>query len=189
MRVLALLALVSPCTGMQAVARVRTAPCARSNLHSYTMLSLRPTLLLAALEAGTSQAQRLALCANAAAGGVNAIAYVSPLRGAVIKALYGAEAGQFFSPVSGAFMYLGGMHAAVAMQCVAALLGLRSAAETLKLMLAIHAVQATIGLWRALKTASAGKLATPTVDTWLGAGCGPAIGALLLGSASLAALR
>ena len=177
MRLLALLALVSSCTAMRVTVPVRTAtsPCtARSNLHSYTMLGLTP---------------RLALCANAAACGINAIAYVSPLRNTVIKELFGAEAGDLFSPTSGAFMYLGGMHAAVAMQCVAALLGLRSAAETLKLMLAIHAVQATIGVWRALKTAAAGKLATPTVDAWLGAGLGPATGALLLGSASLAGLR
>ena len=177
MRLLALLALVSSCTAMRVTVPVRTAtsPCtARSNLHSYTMLGLTP---------------RLALCANAAACGINAIAYVSPLRNAVIKELFGAEGGDVFSPASGAFMYLGGMHAAVAMQCVAALLGLRSAAETLKLMLAIHAVQATIGVWRALKTAAAGKLATPTVDAWLGAGLGPATGALLLGSASLAGLR
>ena len=86
-------------------------------------------------------------------------------------------------------MYLGGLHAAVGIQCIAALMGLRSASETLKLMVGLHAIQCALGLFRAVKTTMAGRLATPTVDAFLGAGGGPATGAALLGTASLIALR
>ena len=78
---------------------------------------------------------------------------------------------------------------ALATACIAALLGMRHAAETLALMVVVHGIQGAIGLWRAFKTASAGKLATPTLDALIGAGGGPAIGALLLGLGSLAAIR
>ena len=61
--------------------------------------------------------------------------------------------------------------------------------ETLQLMVTLHAFQAAIGLWRALQTAAAKRLATPTLDALLGAGGGPALGALGLGLCSLVALR
>jgi hypothetical protein len=78
--------------------------------------------------------------------------------------------------------------AAVAAQCILALVGRRSAVDTLGLMILLHAFQCAIGTWRALKTRAAGKLATPTIDALLGAGLGPAIGALVLGLVSLVAI-
>ena len=149
--------------------------------------SARPAVLVAAVGA-TTRWQHTALIVNAVAETLNGVTYISPLRNAVAKSLFGIEKTDLFSPIAGAFMYLGGLHAAVAVQCVAAVLGLRSAIETLKLMIALHAFQAAIGLFRAIKTTTAGKLATPTVDAFLGAGGGPATGALLLGLVSLSAI-
>ena len=87
-------------------------------------------------------------------------------------------------------MFLGGLHAAIALQCIAALLGGRSATETLALMVGVHAFQFLIGLWRTLANKAAFKAAgTPfTLDAALGAGGGPALGALTLGLGSLATI-
>ena len=151
-------------------------------------MTARPLLLAAVAASGASNAQSVALAANAASSTLNGIFYISPLRNGVIKTLFGIANQDIFSPVSGALMYLGGLHAAVGLQCIAALMGLRSATETLKLMLGLHAIQCALGLFRAIKTTTAGKLATPTVDAFLGAGGGPATGAAILGIASLVGL-
>ena len=127
------------------------------------------------------------LVANAAVETLNGIFYISPLRNTVIKSLFGVAQADIYSPISGAFMFLGGLHAAVAIQCWAALMGLRSARETLLLMVGLHTIQGALGVFRALKTTLDGKLATPTIDAFLGAGGGPAIGAFVLGALSWAA--
>lgn len=116
----------------------------------------------------------------------NGVFYLSPLRNGVIKDLFGIEHADFFSPVSGAFLYLGGMHAALALQCIGALIGKRSARDTLALMLAVHAIQASIGIWRMLASRAASKAS----GLWelLGAGGGPATAATLMGAFSWAAL-
>lgn len=146
-----------------------------------------PLLVATAIGAAATKAQTAALAANAAVETLNGIFYISPLRNNVIKSLFGVPEQDFYSPISGAFMFLGGLHAAVATQCWAALLGRRSVRETLLLMVSLHAFQGALGLFRAIKTARAGKLATPTVDAFLGAGGGPAIGAFVFGAASLVA--
>ena len=137
---------------------------------------------------GMSSIAHVALVANAAAETLNGVVYLSPLRNGVITSLFGIAAQDVFAPVSGALMYLGGLHAAVALQCIAALAGMRSVRETLALMVAVHSWQCAIGVWRALKTRAAGRLASPTVDALFGAGLGPATGALLLGLGSLAGI-
>ena len=129
------------------------------------------------------------IIANAAVETLNGVLYISPLRNAVTKALFGVPEQDFYSPTSGALMFLGGMHAAVGIQCWRAVFGCCSVKETLKLMVTLHAMQAVIGIVRAVKATLAGKLATPTVDAFMGAGGGPAIGALTFGALSLAALR
>ena len=148
----------------------------------------RPLMLAAVAATSVTKAQSVALAANAVVETLNGIFYISPLRSGIIKALFGIENQDIFSPVSGALMYLGGLHAAVGIQCIFALLGLRSATETLKLMVGLHAIQCALGLFRAIKTTMAGKLATPTLDAFLGAGGGPATGAAILGTASLVGL-
>eukprot|EP00966_Prymnesium_polylepis_P077599 1797825-Prymnesium_polylepis.1 len=87
-------------------------------------------------------------------------------------------------------MFLGALHAAVSLQCIGALLGVRNVVDTLALMVAVHAGQFLIGVWRMLANRAAFKAAgtTPTIDVLLGAGGGPAIGALGVGLGSLAAI-
>jgi hypothetical protein len=104
----------------------------------------------------------------------------------VIKELFGIEQADFFSPVSGAFLYLGGMHVALALQCLGTLIGWRSARDTLALMCAVHGLQASIGIWRMLASRAASKAS----GLWelLGAGGGPATAAALMGALSWAAL-
>ena len=129
-----------------------------------------------------------ALAINAAVCGANGVIYFTPsLRNSMIKEAFGVENQDFFSPATGAFMYLGGMHAAVGTQCIFALLGLRtSARDTLKLMVAVHSFQCAVGIWRMLASRAAKKAA----GLWelLGAGGGPATVAFLLAAGSLAAL-
>ena len=66
-----------------------------------------------------------------------------------------------------------------------ALAGLRSWKETLVGMAILHAIQAAIGLCRVLDHRRAGVTET---EALLGVGGGPAVGAVVLGGASLAAL-
>ena len=125
-----------------------------------------------------------ALAFNGAASSANAIFYVSPLRNKVIKTLFGVPAQDVLSPTAGLLMYLGGLHAAVAIQCFMALCGLRHAKQTLLGMAILHAIQAAIGLFRMRQAKAAGRAAS--LDELLGAGGGPATAALLLGAASIA---
>lgn len=128
----------------------------------------------------------IALAVNAASYTANGFFYLTPLRNGVIKELFGIEQADFFSPVSGAFLYLGGMHAALALQCLGTLVGRRGARDTLALMCAVHALQALIGVWRMLASRAAGKAS----GLWelLGAGGGPATAAALMGGLSWSAL-
>ena len=66
------------------------------------------------------------LIANCAVETLNGVFYLSPLRNQIIKSLFGIPPQDILSPVSGALMYLGGMHAALALQCALALAGRRS---------------------------------------------------------------
>ena len=125
-----------------------------------------------------------ALMANALASGLNGVFYISPARNKVLAELFGLPEQPFLSPTTGAFMHLGGLHAAVATQCLMALFGFCSVVDTLRMMVVLHHIQFAIGLWRTLAASDA------IGDWWalLGSGGGPTIGALLLGLASAAAL-
>jgi hypothetical protein len=100
LRSLLLLALAVPCHSLAAIpaptlrSRTTTARAAAVPL----MVGTRPALLTAALTA------------NALAETLNGVFYISPLRNGVIKSLFGVAAQDVFSPISGAFMYLGGLH-------------------------------------------------------------------------------
>ena len=126
-----------------------------------------------------------ALVLNAAASATNGLFYLTPLRSSVLRGLFGIDGTDSRSPVVGAFQFLGGLHAAIAIQCVMALAGLRSWKEMLVGMAILHAIQAAIGLCRVLDHRRAGVTET---EALLGAGGGPAVGAVVLGSASLVAL-
>ena len=126
-----------------------------------------------------------ALVLNAAASATNGLFYLTPLRSKVLRGLFGIDGTDSRSPVVGAFQFLGGLHAAIAIQCVMALAGLRSWKEMLVGMAILHAIQAAIGLCRVLDHRRAGVTET---EALLGAGGGPAVGAVVLGGASLAAL-
>ena len=170
-------------------------------LPTTTALSIPPTLVAAAAKpplavitsyaAANYNLQQFALATNVAAELANGVVYITPLRNFVIKALFGIGAQDFFSPISGALMYLGGLHAAVAVQCLLAFLGLRHARETLAFMCVLHAFQAAVGLFRAVKTRNAGKLSDDMeneLDAFMGAGGGPAAGAVVLGLLSACGL-
>lgn len=131
-------------------------------------------------------AARTALVVNAAACSANGIIYLSPMRNTMIREAFGVENQDFFSPATGAFLYLGALHAAVAVQCISALFGLRCARDTLKLMIVVHLLQASVGIWRAIASQAANK----AKGLWelLGAGGGPATLAVLMGLSSFAAL-
>ena len=126
-----------------------------------------------------------ALVLNAVASATNGLFYLTPLRSSVLRGLFGIDGTDSRSPVVGAFQFLGGLHAAIAIQCAMALAGLRSWKEMLVGMAILHAIQAAIGLCRVLDHRRAGVTET---EALLGVGGGPAVGAVVLGGASLAAL-
>ena len=148
--------------------------------------AIQPTMLLSPLKA--------ALFLNAAVETANGVIYlVKPLRNNMIKAAFGISAPDEQSALAGAFQTIGGLHAAAAFQCITALLGRRSAKETLVAMIALWAIQAAVQLSRALAARAAGALTFEEEgisELWafLGAGGGPAVAASVLGLGSLAAL-
>jgi hypothetical protein len=155
---------------------------------------------LVVIEGGGSRApqmlalppQTAALCVNSIAETANGVIYLcTPLRNAAIKSLFGISAPAEQGALAGAFQTIGGLHAALAFQCVTALMGLRSARETLISMVAVHVIQAVVGIYRACQAAVADRLPKdePPVWAFLGAGAGPAVGALILGMCSLVAIR
>ena len=79
-----------------------------------------------------------ALVLNAAASATNGLFYLTPLRSSVLRGLFGIDGTDSRSPVVGAFQFLGGLHAAIAIQCVMALAGLRSWKEMLVGMAILH---------------------------------------------------
>ena len=126
-----------------------------------------------------------ALVLNAVASATNGLFYLTPLRNTVLRNLFGIDGTDSRSPVVGAFQFLGGLHAAIAIQCVMALVGLRSWKEMLVGMAILHAIQAAVGLCRVLDHRRAG---VTDMQALLGAGGGPAGGAVVLGCASLVAV-
>ena len=126
-----------------------------------------------------------ALVLNALASATNGLFYLAPLRSTVLKNLFGIDGTDSRSPVVAAFQFLGGLHAAIAIQCVMALAGLRSWKEMLVGMAILHAIQAAVGLCRVLDHRRAG---ITDIEALLGAGGGPAVGAVVLGCASLLAV-
>ena len=126
-----------------------------------------------------------ALVLNAVASATNGLFYLTPLRSSVLRGLFGIDGTDSRSPVVGAFQFLGGLHAAIAIQCAMALVGLRSWRETLVGMAILHAIQAAVGLGRVLAHRRAG---VKSLEALLGAGGGPAVGAVVLGLVSLVAV-
>lgn len=124
-----------------------------------------------------------ALVLNTASAGLNGVFYLSPLRVTVMRSLFGLDGSDFLSPTVGAFMFLGGLQAALAIHCFLALLGLRSPAETLINMAITHAIQSAIGLWRTVANKEAG---VSTLSALAGAGGGPTVAAAVLCAASCA---
>ena len=104
----------------------------------------------------------------------NGVIYITPLRNFVIKALFGIGAQDFFSPVSGALMYLGTASAGGRRPVPPLRLssGCVRQRETLAFMCVLHAFQAAVGLFRAVKTRNAGKLSDDIeneLDAFMGA--------------------
>jgi hypothetical protein len=126
-----------------------------------------------------------ALALNTAAYSLNGVIYLTPVRATVLKSLFGIDGADVLSPIVGAFQFLGGLHAAIAIQCAMALVGLRSWRETLVGMAILHAIQAAVGLGRVLAHRRAG---VKSLEALLGAGGGPAVGAAVLGLVSLVAV-
>ena len=131
-----------------------------------------------------------ALVLNAAASATNGLFYLTPLRGTVLRNLFGIDGTDSRSPVVGAFQFLGGLHAAIAIHCVMALVGLRSWKEMLVGMAILHAIQAAVGLCRVIDHRRAG---VTDMEALFGAGggrrpCGGRCGAGLRLPASLVAV-
>ena len=134
-----------------------------------------------------SGSARFALIVNTVAEVTNGLVYLLPrTRNKALPALFGIPSQDSLSPLSGAFATIGGLHGAIAIQCVLACFGLRSGRETLAGMAIVHAMQFVIGLQRMLASMAKGK--ATTWEARLGAGGGPALGAAVLGLLSFGAI-
>ena len=148
-----------------------------------------------------------ALALNALVGGLNGIFYLSPMRNTILREFFGIvripahhpavstgppapravraqEEQEFSSPTTGAFMHLGGLHAATAVWCLMVAAGRACDAKAaLSGMTVLHAIQAGVGLVRTLYWADS----RPNLWSLLGAGGGPTTAALILALVSFSA--